>query len=145
MLINNVELSSLGITLYDRVLSTNTVKTTQEWLDGDIQPTFIRQQEGFKNMQLSFLLLTNSEEEAFMKISQLTRLLKDIFQWHPQLWDNSLLSNKRHPLMITIYTVCTQQEARQPYTSLYVLTNSCCHLTRHRHLIAQNGPIGYVP
>ena len=76
MLINNVELSSLGITLYDRVLSTNTVKTTQEWLDGDIQPTFIRQQEGFKNMQLSFLLLTNSEEEAFMKISQLTRLLK---------------------------------------------------------------------
>ena len=77
MLINNIDLSSLGITLYDRVLSTNAIDTSQEWLDGDIQPTFIRQQERFKSMRLSFLVLTtNDEQEAFIKISKLTAMLK---------------------------------------------------------------------
>ena len=47
MLINGIELSSLGIQLYDRVLYSNDVDTSQEWLDGDIQPTFIRQQDRF--------------------------------------------------------------------------------------------------
>lgn len=76
MLINNIDLSSLGIVLYDRVLSSNTVDTTEEWLDGDIQPTFVRQQDGFKTMKLSFLVLTSDEHEAFIKISKLTAMLK---------------------------------------------------------------------
>lgn len=76
MLINNIELNSLGIVLYDRVLTTNSVDTSQEWLDGDIQPTFVRQQDRFKSMKLSFLVLTADEQEAFMKISKLTAMLK---------------------------------------------------------------------
>jgi hypothetical protein len=36
MLINGIELSNLGIELYDRVLYSNDIKTKQEWLDGDI-------------------------------------------------------------------------------------------------------------
>ena len=76
MLINNIELNSLGIVLYDRVLTTNSVTTQQEWLDGDIQPTFVRQQDKFKSMNLSFLVLTSDEQEAFMKISKLTAMLK---------------------------------------------------------------------
>ena len=43
MLINSIELSSLGVKLYDRVITSNQVQTTQDWLDGDIQPTNIRQ------------------------------------------------------------------------------------------------------
>lgn len=76
MLINGIDLSSLGVKLYDRVLSSNSVDTTQEWLDGDIQPTFIRQQDRFKSMKLAFLVLAASEDEAFRKISELTALLK---------------------------------------------------------------------
>ena len=56
MLINGVQLSSLGATLYDRVLTSNDIETTQEWLDGDITPTFIRQQDTFKNITLKFLI-----------------------------------------------------------------------------------------
>lgn len=76
MLINNIDLSSLDIMLYDRVLSSNSIDTTEEWLDGDIQPTFVRQQDRFKSMKLSFLVLTSDEHEAFIKISKLTSMLK---------------------------------------------------------------------
>ena len=76
MLINGIDISSLGIKLYDRVLESNQVDTTQAWLDGDIKPTHIRQQDRFKNVQLSFLILGNDEEDAFLRISRLTQMLR---------------------------------------------------------------------
>lgn len=76
MLINGIESSTLGVYLYDRVLNSNRVETSEEWLDGDIQPTVIRQQDKFKDITLSFLVLGQNEEEAFMRISQLTKNLK---------------------------------------------------------------------
>ena len=76
MLINGVDLSALGVELYDRILTSNEVKTTQEWLEGDIQPTFIRQQEKFKSMTLKFLVLEHSEDAAFRTMSKLTAMLK---------------------------------------------------------------------
>ena len=53
-------------------LTSNDITTHEEWLDGDIQPTFIRQQDGFKTINLTFLILCQEEEEAFLKISRLT-------------------------------------------------------------------------
>ena len=76
MLINNIDLSSLGIKLYDRVIYSNTVKTVEDWLEGDIQPTEIRQQDSFKKVNLSFLVLGNDEQDAFLRISKLTNMLK---------------------------------------------------------------------
>ena len=76
MLINGIELSNLGIQLYDRVLYSNDIDTAQEWLDGDIQPTFIRQQDRFKTIKLEFLVMCSDEDEAFKRISRLTALLK---------------------------------------------------------------------
>ena len=76
MLINNIDLSSLGVKLYNRVISSNQVDTTEDWLEGDIQPTFIRQQDKFKNIMLQFLVLSNSEEQSFVKISKLTQALR---------------------------------------------------------------------
>ena len=57
MLINNIDISSLDIQLYDRVITSNDITTHEEWLDGDIQPTFIRQQDGFKTINLTFLII----------------------------------------------------------------------------------------
>ena len=76
MLINGIELSSLGAELYDRVLYSNEIDTSQEWLDGDIQPTFIRQQDNFKNIKLEFLIISPDEDDAFQRVSRLTALLK---------------------------------------------------------------------
>lgn len=76
MLINGIDISTLGAKLYDRVIKTNRVKTAEDWLDGDIQPTFVRQQDSFKSIMLSFLILGNSEEDAFLRISKLTNLIK---------------------------------------------------------------------
>lgn len=76
MLINGIELSNLGVQLFDRVLYSNSIDTAQEWLDGDIQPTFIRQQDRFKTIELQFLVLSADEDEAFRRISRLTAMLK---------------------------------------------------------------------
>ena len=76
MLINGIELSNLGVQLFDRVLYSNSIDTAQEWLDGDIQPTFIRQQDRFKTIDLQFLVLSADEDEAFRRISRLTAMLK---------------------------------------------------------------------
>ena len=76
MLINGIQLSSLGASLYDRVLSSNDVETTQDWLDGDLQPTFVRQQDTFKNIVLKFLITEQNEEDAFVVMSNLSMLLK---------------------------------------------------------------------
>ena len=76
MLINGIELSSLGAQLHDRVLTSNIVETTQDWLEGDIQPTFIRQQDKFKDIKLDFLITEQNEEAAFMIMSKLTSMLR---------------------------------------------------------------------
>ena len=76
MQINGVDLSSLGVQLYDRVLSSNKIETTQDWLEGDVQPTYIRQQDKFKSMTLKFLVTESDENEAFLIMSRLTMLLK---------------------------------------------------------------------
>ena len=65
MLINGIELSALGIQLIDRVLTSNDIQTTQDWVDGDLQPTVIRQQDSFKKMVLRFLVTEQNEENAF--------------------------------------------------------------------------------
>ena len=76
MILNGIDLSSLGVKLYDRVINSNQVDTTQQWLDGDIQPTYIRQQDRYKSVKLSFLVLGQDEDDAFKRISHLTALLK---------------------------------------------------------------------
>lgn len=76
MLINGTDIATLGVKLYDRVINSNEVDTTHEWLDGDIQPTFIRQQDRFKKISLSFLVLGQDEDDAFLRISKLTQLIK---------------------------------------------------------------------
>ena len=48
MLINGVELSALGVQLHNRIITSNSIETTHDWLDGDVQPTFVRQQDKFK-------------------------------------------------------------------------------------------------
>ena len=65
MLINGVDLSSLGVQLYDRIITSNHIETTQDWLEGDIQPTYIRQQDRFKNITLQFLI-TETDENAVL-------------------------------------------------------------------------------
>lgn len=76
MLINGIDISSLGVKLYDRILNNNSVYTVDDWLDGDIQPTNIRQQVKFRTISLSFLVLGNNEQDAFHRISRLTKELK---------------------------------------------------------------------
>ena len=76
MLINGIDLSSLGVQLYNRVLTSNNIRTTRDWLQGDIQPTFIRQQDKFKTIQLQFLITEKNEDDAFLVMSKLTAMLK---------------------------------------------------------------------
>ena len=134
MLINGLELNTLGIRLYDRVISSNNVDTTQEWLDGDIQPTNIRQQDRFKNISVSFLILSPNEEEAFLKISKLTSLLRQAtiqFDDLDLLFDVSLVGSSeptrlKNGNFIVNYTLTSDyaKGEREIYTTNANMTNS---------------------
>jgi len=76
MLINGIQLSALGATLHNRVFSTNNVETSEDWNEGSLQPTFIRQQDTFKDIELQFLITEENEEDAFITMSNLTMLLR---------------------------------------------------------------------
>lgn len=97
MLINGINLSSLGASLHDRVFSSNKIKTTQRWVDGSIEPTVIRQQDSFKNITLQFLVTEQNEENAFIVMSNITMLLKKaiiIFDDMPNLQFNVTISGE---------------------------------------------------
>ena len=76
MLINGIDLSSLGIQLYNRELTSNNIRTVKDWNEGDIQPIFIRQQDKFKTIKLQFLITEKNQEDAFLVMSKLTAMLK---------------------------------------------------------------------
>ena len=134
MLINNIDISSLGVILHDRVITSNKVETAEEWLDGDIQPTYIRQQDNFKTMKLKFLILSPNEEEAYLKISQLTRLLKKatlLFDDLDLFFDVSLINQeeperlKNGNFIITYSFNCDYAKGeKEIYTTDANMTNS---------------------
>lgn len=75
--INNKKIDQFKSKLIDRKIESNEVITVDDWLDGSIQPVFIRQQESFKSIKLSILLIGDDENDAYMQFSKLTKELKN--------------------------------------------------------------------
>ena len=73
--INNVANTAFKAKLLDRQINSNEVITIDDWLDGAIQPTFIRQQEKFKELTMVVLIEGANEEDAYKMFSKLTREL----------------------------------------------------------------------
>ena len=73
--INNVANTAFKAKLLNRQINSNEVITIDDWLDGAIQPTFIRQQEKFKEITMVVLIEGTNEEDAYKMFSKLTREL----------------------------------------------------------------------
>ena len=73
--INNVANTAFKAKLLDRQINSNEVITIDDWLDGAIQPTFVRQQEKFKEITMTVLIEGTNEEDAYKMFSKLTREL----------------------------------------------------------------------
>ena len=73
--INNVANTAFKAKLLDRQINSNEVITIDDWLDGAIQPTFVRQQEKFKEITMTVLIEGSNEEDAYKMFSKLTREL----------------------------------------------------------------------
>lgn len=73
MLINGKDLDNYSCSLIDRKITPTEVITYNEWLDGAIQPTFVRQQDGFKTIEVTLIMRAESELDAQYLISELTR------------------------------------------------------------------------
>ena len=73
--INNVANTAFKAKLLDRQINSNEVITIDDWLDGAIQPTFVRQQEKFKEITMVVLIEGSNEEDAYKMFSKLTREL----------------------------------------------------------------------
>ena len=74
--INGKKASTFKAKILDREISSNEVITIDDWLDGAVQPTFIRQQEKFKEIKLKVLIEGSDEQDAYINFSRLTAELK---------------------------------------------------------------------
>ena len=147
MLINGVDLSSLGVQLYNRVLTSNSIKTTRDWLEGDIQPTFIRQQEKFKTIQLQFLITEKNEDDAFLVMSKLTAMLKKatvVFDDIDLLFDMTITGptqQKRLKNGNFILTVDLVSDYAKGQTEVYTTNQKATNYFKLRILYYQNGNV----
>ena len=147
MLINGIDLSTLGVELYDRVLTSNDVQTTEEWLEGDIQPTFVRQQDKFKTMTLSFLVLDKDEDSAFRTMSKLTAILKRatiLFDDIHLIFDVALrgeATQKRLKNGNFIQTFVLQSDYAKGETEIYTTDATATNYFNLRVLYYQDGNI----
>ena len=147
MLINGVDLSSLGVQLYNRVLTSNNIKTTRDWLEGDIQPTLIRQQEKFKSIQLQFLVTEKNEDDAFLVMSKLTSMLKKatvVFDDIDLLFDVTITGptqQKRLKNGNFILTVDLISDYAKGQTEVYTTNQKATNYFKLRILYYQNGNV----
>lgn len=147
MLINGVDLSSLGVQLYNRVLTSNNIRTTRDWLEGDIQPTFIRQQEKFKTIQLQFLITEKNEDDAFLVMSKLTAMLKKatvVFDDIDLLFDMTITGptqQKRLKNGNFILTVDLVSDYAKGQNEVYTTNQQATNYFKLRLLYYQNGNV----
>ena len=76
MLINGKDIDEYSCIQIRRNIYPVSVTTVEDWLDGAIQPTFIRQQDGFKKIEMVLILDAESENEAQLQLSRLTAAVK---------------------------------------------------------------------
>lgn len=76
MLINGIDISNYNASILDRTITPNTVVTINDWLDGASSPTFIRQQDSFKEITVDLLVNSEDEEQNILDISNIVRLAK---------------------------------------------------------------------
>lgn len=76
MLINSKDISDYGCTMLHRNIYPVDVITVEDWLEGAIQPVFVRQQDSFKKLEVVLLLEAESENDAQLQLSELTALAK---------------------------------------------------------------------
>lgn len=72
-----IDISDYGATLIDRTITPNEVITVKDWLDGSAQPIFIREQDSFKTIELTFVIDAGSEQDNLMSCSQIIQLFKE--------------------------------------------------------------------
>ena len=76
MLINGIDASTYGVTIYNRDIQPSEVVTYDDWLRNAAYPTFIGQKEYFKKILVTFVLKGNTEQIVSENISGLIKLLE---------------------------------------------------------------------
>ena len=76
MLINGKDIDEYSCIQIRRNIYPVSVTTVEDWLDGAIQPTFVRQQDSFKKIEMVLILDAESENEAQLQLSRLTAAAK---------------------------------------------------------------------
>lgn len=76
MLINGKDIGEYSCIQIRRNIYPVSVTTVEDWFDGAIQPTFIRQQDSFKKIEMVLILDAESENEAQLQLSRLTAAAK---------------------------------------------------------------------
>ena len=131
MQINGIDISTYGVTTYNRDIQTAEVVTYDDWLRNAANPTFVGQKEYFKKILITFVLKASTEQAVLENISNLIKLLEKstiLFDNLSFYYDCILTTSK-----ITRYVPGTQQklevELKSGYAYKTALTNTISSVT----------------
>ena len=72
-----IDISEYGAYLIDRMITPNEIITVFDWLEGATSPTYIRQQDSFKTITMTFIIEGNSEQDVTYNISQIVNAFRE--------------------------------------------------------------------
>ena len=117
MLINGIDASTYGVTIYNRDIQPTEVVTYDDWLRNAACPTFVGQKEFFKKIIITFVLKGTTEQIVLENISGLIKLLEKctiLFDNLSFYYDCTLTTSK-----VTRYSPGTQQKLEVEMKSGY--------------------------
>lgn len=117
MLVNGIDISTFGITTYNRDIQAAEVVTYDDWLRNAAYPTFIGQKEYFKDINVTFFFRGNTEQIVTENISNFIKLLEKCTIQFDKLdfyYDCTIVTSK-----IKRYAPGTQQQLEVTLKSSY--------------------------
>lgn len=101
MLINDIDITTYKAQLLNRQIATAPVKSNTDWLDAVAAGILLNQKHDYRQLQLTFLVTAESEDEAYKLISKLTHNITkcnikfdDISYVFPCLLDSALVPER---------------------------------------------------
>lgn len=151
MKINNIDISNYSAELINRQVATANIDSITDWIDEACEGVLLRQDYDFKTIGLTFLITEVSEDEAYKKISALTKALEkaeikfdDINLLFPCALQGSTIPERVHNAQFKItYTLKNDWAVGEPIALSYDITQVEAYKLQVNYIRNWSTSIGY--
>lgn len=151
MKINNIDISNYSAELINRQVATANIDSITNWIDEACEGVLLRQDYDFKTIALTFLVTEVSEDQAYKKISALTKALEkaeikfdDINLLFPCALQGSTVPERVHNAQFKVtYTLKNDWAVGEPIALSYDITQVDAYKIQVNYIRNWSDSIGY--